>query len=120
MSVIDADDFVECDACARKSGTPTLCTSCLHNRRAIDRLRGRLATTGGAVVAIYRVEGKFGATAFLRSELANTPGVAGGATESGLWVSGYGTSPSRALAALERLVGKLALREGVMTRRSPR
>jgi len=32
------DDFWECKACAVKAGTPTLCSSCLHNRALVRRL----------------------------------------------------------------------------------
>jgi len=32
-------EFAECAACAAKSGSPTLCAACLHNRTAINRLR---------------------------------------------------------------------------------
>ncbi len=28
--------FVECDACRSKSGSPTLCRGCLHNREVIE------------------------------------------------------------------------------------
>jgi hypothetical protein len=31
-------DFVECDACAAKTGSPTLCNGCLHNRVAAAKL----------------------------------------------------------------------------------
>lgn len=31
--------FVECDTCRAKPGTPELCQGCLHNRGAISRLR---------------------------------------------------------------------------------
>jgi hypothetical protein len=33
------DDFVECDVCAAKPGTPALCAGCLANRETIGRLR---------------------------------------------------------------------------------
>ena len=29
-------EFQECAACAAQPGSPTLCASCLHNRRALD------------------------------------------------------------------------------------
>ena len=31
-------EFMECSACAAKPGSPTLCASCLHNRRVICEL----------------------------------------------------------------------------------
>lgn len=35
----DAGDFVECDACTAKPGTPTLCAGCLANRHTITNLK---------------------------------------------------------------------------------
>ena len=32
-------EFQECAACAAKPGSPVLCDSCLHNRRAIGKLQ---------------------------------------------------------------------------------
>ena len=32
-------EFVECDTCRAKPGTPTLCLGCQHNRSAIRLLR---------------------------------------------------------------------------------
>ncbi len=29
-------EFLECESCAKKSGTPPLCGSCLHNRKMIE------------------------------------------------------------------------------------
>lgn len=37
-----SDDFVECDTCRAKPGTPPLCAGCLHNRRLIGWLRAAL------------------------------------------------------------------------------
>jgi hypothetical protein len=34
--------YRECASCAAKTGSPTLCPSCYHNRTVIDRLRERL------------------------------------------------------------------------------
>ena len=31
--------FVECDTCRAKPGTPALCSGCLANREAIDKLQ---------------------------------------------------------------------------------
>lgn len=36
------DDFMECDKCRSKPGSPTLCSGCLHNREVINRLRKEL------------------------------------------------------------------------------
>lgn len=32
-------DFKECPECSQKTGMPTLCESCLHNRDLISKLR---------------------------------------------------------------------------------
>lgn len=32
-------DFMECDTCRAKPGTPVLCSGCLHNRAAIGNLK---------------------------------------------------------------------------------
>jgi len=32
-------EFAECAECAAKSGSPTLCRACLHNRATINQLR---------------------------------------------------------------------------------
>ena len=32
-------EFQECSACAEKPGSPTLCSSCLHNRALISALQ---------------------------------------------------------------------------------
>ena len=32
------DEFVECDSCAKKPGSPTLCGGCLHNRNVAAQL----------------------------------------------------------------------------------
>lgn len=37
----DTDDFKECATCAAKPGAPTLCESCLHNRRVIFILKDK-------------------------------------------------------------------------------
>jgi hypothetical protein len=34
-------DFMECDTCRAKPGTPTLCAGCLHNRSLINELMRR-------------------------------------------------------------------------------
>jgi hypothetical protein len=31
-------EFMECDTCRAKPGSPTLCKGCLHNRELINRL----------------------------------------------------------------------------------
>ena len=54
-------DFQECQACAAKSGSPTLCGSCLQNRAVIESLRhylkdhpaaGRASKVGMCMVGI--------------------------------------------------------------------
>lgn len=35
----ECDEFMECQTCAAKPGTPPLCPSCLHNRFVIEALR---------------------------------------------------------------------------------
>lgn len=37
-----AMDFMECSSCSAKSGTPTLCASCFHNRALVSKLQGEL------------------------------------------------------------------------------
>lgn len=32
------NQFMECDTCREKAGTPTLCYGCLHNRSLIEKL----------------------------------------------------------------------------------
>jgi len=36
-------DFVECDGCSKKLGSPILCSSCAANRRSIADLQKKLA-----------------------------------------------------------------------------
>jgi len=36
-------EFQECPTCRAKAGTPTLCDSCVHNRRLIGALQNALA-----------------------------------------------------------------------------
>lgn len=33
------DEFLECDTCRAKAGSPTLCKGCLHNRTLIENLK---------------------------------------------------------------------------------
>jgi len=33
-----AGEFEECKTCSKKPGSPTLCDSCLHNRKEISEL----------------------------------------------------------------------------------
>lgn len=33
------DEFMACDSCRAKPGSPTLCVGCLHNRQAIEDMR---------------------------------------------------------------------------------
>jgi hypothetical protein len=36
------DEFMECDICRAKPGSPPLCVACLHNRTLIDSLKRAL------------------------------------------------------------------------------
>lgn len=38
-------EFVECDACAAKPGSPSLCAGCLANRHVVSNLREALRET---------------------------------------------------------------------------
>ena len=38
---MNALNFQECSSCAAKSGSPTLCESCVHNRAALAALDAR-------------------------------------------------------------------------------
>jgi hypothetical protein len=40
MNIMDLD-FVECDSCRAKPGSPTLCNGCLNNRTAINLMNRR-------------------------------------------------------------------------------
>ena len=33
-------EFMECDTCKAKPGSPQLCNGCLHNRNAIHKMQG--------------------------------------------------------------------------------
>lgn len=46
--------FIECDTCASKPGTPTLCRGCQHNRQIIMR-----SAPDGLINAIYKAEGLY-------------------------------------------------------------
>lgn len=35
-------EFMECDTCRVKTGSPTLCSGCLHNRAIIEELKPAL------------------------------------------------------------------------------
>jgi hypothetical protein len=37
--MIEHPEFVECESCAAKPGSPYLCRACLHNRATINQLR---------------------------------------------------------------------------------
>jgi hypothetical protein len=47
--------FKECESCAAKPGSPTLCAACLHNRTTIDRLLAalRMSLDGWASAASH-------------------------------------------------------------------
>jgi len=60
-------EFMECEDCRSKSGTPTLCESCIHNRDIIEHLKdeilkGREETASGSRMgyAVDGVQGKGG------------------------------------------------------------
>lgn len=40
------NDFLECDTCRAKAGSPTLCKGCLHNRDLVERLTKRISAAG--------------------------------------------------------------------------
>ena len=42
-------DFVLCESCASKPGTPLLCPSCLNNRQAITELRKQTGLLASAM-----------------------------------------------------------------------
>ncbi len=44
MSELPTFEFIECDACREKPGSPILCNSCLNNRAAIGSLKRRNKT----------------------------------------------------------------------------
>lgn len=56
-------DFVECDTCRAKPGSPTLCSGCLANRATISALRAALIeacdlydrTAAGALFDVERI-----------------------------------------------------------------
>jgi hypothetical protein len=44
-------DFIECDTCRAKPGSPTLCWGCLHNRQLISWQQGKIAELEGRLEA---------------------------------------------------------------------
>ena len=46
LHTFDRGDFVACDACAAKPGSPSLCAGCLANRYIITMLRKEIARHG--------------------------------------------------------------------------
>jgi secreted protein with Ig-like and vWFA domain len=50
--VVDTNDFMECDTCRAKPGSPTLCAGCLHNRRLIGMLRANLDAAFAAMTTV--------------------------------------------------------------------
>ena len=42
VSTVTEDEFMECEECSAKAGSPPLCPACSHNRRAIVRMSLRL------------------------------------------------------------------------------
>lgn len=57
-----ATQFIECDTCRAKPGSPTLCAGCLHNRRIIEALTGRMTQarhpveTNGELERLQKIE----------------------------------------------------------------
>lgn len=49
------DEFAECETCAAKPGSPTLCATCLHNRATINRLRAENAGLTSVYVSAARL-----------------------------------------------------------------
>ena len=43
------NEFHGCASCTSKPGTPTLCPSCIHNRRVIERLSNNAENLGKAM-----------------------------------------------------------------------
>lgn len=46
--------FMECDACAAKPGSPTLCAGCLHNRDVISAYNQASLKGDGSFGAMHR------------------------------------------------------------------
>jgi hypothetical protein len=42
-------EFVECEACVKKPGSPELCVPCLHNRACLADARARLREAAGVL-----------------------------------------------------------------------
>jgi len=39
LNPANPSEFLECDTCRAKAGSPTLCKGCLHNRALIGKLK---------------------------------------------------------------------------------
>lgn len=65
----DSGDFVECSACAAKSGSPTLCWACLANRHIVGMLQRELRAARVACTAALELRDGDGMDAFPRSDL---------------------------------------------------
>ena len=48
-SLYHQEEFWECPSCIMKPGSPTLCTSCLHNRAMIEDLERQVKQRQGIV-----------------------------------------------------------------------
>ena len=57
------DDFVACDTCRAKPGSPALCLGCLHNRTVIGLLQKNAQRRSGAPDRRSKHERRFEATA---------------------------------------------------------
>lgn len=49
LTALINDEFMECDTCRAKPGSPRLCDGCLHNRRAMTDMQARLLAVKSAM-----------------------------------------------------------------------
>jgi hypothetical protein len=61
-----AEEFVECDACRVKPGSPTLCRGCLSNRALIEKLTGK--ETRGRSSGVFQVPLQCGERLMVRGD----------------------------------------------------
>ena len=54
MKIDIKEDFVECETCRAKPGSPILCDSCLHNRALISALKSSIKPNRRIVCAAIR------------------------------------------------------------------
>ena len=113
MSGRSGPDFQECETCAAKSGTPTLCAPCIHNRRTITRLKEWPCEPWSVVIEDSTLESGsngFRAAMGLPRAFWHMPGVLGAASARGGWIFGTGITPTAAVADLERALGAALIR----------